>query len=61
MLDLMRQACTTSGFFVITNHGISKNLADAALEQCRKLFSLSDDQKLSLKSEALFTVRPAFT
>lgn len=57
MLDLIHKACTTSGFFVIKNHGIEDDLLEAALSHCKALFALPEDKKIALKSDVLFTVR----
>lgn len=60
VLDQVREASTTTGFFLIRNHGISKDLADAALANCEALFKLPEDKKLSLKSETIFVVSVSF-
>ncbi|KAK4503953.1 hypothetical protein PRZ48_004868 [Zasmidium cellare] len=50
--EQIRQACVTSGFFYITNHGIDKQACQGVLHQAKRLFKdLSRDQKeaISLK------------
>lgn len=44
--DAIHQACTTDGFFIIVNHGVSEDLCSKMLQQARLLFSeLSPDDK----------------
>lgn len=45
----VREACLNSGFFYITNHGISQELIDAAFEANRRIHQLSDAEKSAIK------------
>lgn len=53
----IREACTSSGFFQIANHGISKEAIDGVFAQADKLFhTLTKEQKdtLSIRHNKLF-------
>ena len=39
----------TIGFYVIVNHGVSRELMDNAYSALRRFFALSDEEKLKLK------------
>jgi isopenicillin N synthase-like dioxygenase len=39
---LLWQACTTSGFFYVADHGVDEELVQATFEQCRLVFSLPE-------------------
>ena len=41
----IRAACTETGFFYITNHGIAEELCVAAFESTRRYFSLSAEAR----------------
>ena len=42
----IHQACTTTGFFYLANHGVSSALCDNVLEQARHMFTtLTEEQK----------------
>ncbi|KXS13748.1 putative 2OG-Fe(II) oxygenase family oxidoreductase [Gonapodya prolifera JEL478] len=47
----IRSACTTSGFFQITNHTMDAALVAKAFEYSRKFFSLPLDSKLAAKGQ----------
>ena len=55
--DLLHEACTSSGFFVIKNHGISPGLRADVLQKCQQFFSLPEDKKLKQKTDELYLVR----
>lgn len=40
LVDQIRAACITQGFFQLVNHGVSSNLQDSILEQSRAVFAL---------------------
>lgn len=44
----IRSACEQNGFFVITNHGVSRDLQRKMFEQARFFFDLPLDQKLAV-------------
>ena len=53
----IRDACTTSGFFQISNHGITQDAANGVLAQAENFFhNLSQEQKenLSIRHNKLF-------
>ena len=56
VLEKVRRVCTSTGFTILRNHGISQELLDAALANCEALFSLPQEKKESLQSDAAFTV-----
>ncbi|KAI1770360.1 Clavaminate synthase-like protein [Hypoxylon cercidicola] len=45
VVEDVRQACVTSGFFQIVNHGISKELQGAVLKAAETFFALSLEEK----------------
>ncbi|KAH8731815.1 hypothetical protein GQ44DRAFT_766870 [Phaeosphaeriaceae sp. PMI808] len=48
----IRKACTTSGFFYITNHGVSQSARDGILKQAKRFFDeLSVGQKEELHTK----------
>ncbi|KAJ1393553.1 Oxoglutarate/iron-dependent dioxygenase [Sesbania bispinosa] len=47
-VNLLKQACTDSGFFYLVNHGISQDLMDQVFAQSKKLFTLPLNQKMKL-------------
>lgn len=55
--DQIREACTTSGFFQISNHGITQPAITGVLEQAEKFFhDLTPEQKdaLNIRHNELF-------
>ncbi|KAI9733893.1 MAG: hypothetical protein M1834_002548 [Cirrosporium novae-zelandiae] len=51
ILGPMRQACLDHGFFLITGHGVSRELQDRVFKQSRRFFDLPLEQKLELSEE----------
>jgi isopenicillin N synthase-like dioxygenase len=49
--DSIHHACTSVGFFVIVNHGVSAELCSSMLHQARLLFDLSDDDKEDISAK----------
>ncbi|KAL3909504.1 MAG: hypothetical protein SGILL_008063 [Bacillariaceae sp.] len=49
--DSIHHACTTSGFFIIVNHGVSEELCTNIMQQARSLFSLSEKDKQAISVE----------
>jgi len=47
----IRDACTTSGFFQITGHGIPESLQDRTFRAAKALFALPDDEKRDLSGK----------
>ncbi|XP_061371131.1 2-oxoglutarate-Fe(II) type oxidoreductase hxnY-like [Gastrolobium bilobum] len=47
-VNLLKQACTDSGFFYLVNHGISQDLMDEVFAQSNKLFTLPLNEKMKL-------------
>ncbi|XP_071686471.1 azadirone synthase LFS-like [Rutidosis leptorrhynchoides] len=44
----LKQACMDSGFFYITNHGISEDFMDQVFNESKKFFDLPLEQKMKL-------------
>jgi isopenicillin N synthase-like dioxygenase len=54
--DQIRKACTTSGFFYIANHGVSKHARDGILQQSKRFYdemSLEQKEELHIKKSKL--------
>ncbi|KAI1341273.1 hypothetical protein F5Y15DRAFT_29429 [Xylariaceae sp. FL0016] len=49
----VKEACITSGFFQVVNHGIDKQLQDRVFEASKAFFALPLDEKKALKHPAL--------
>lgn len=49
VVDAVRLACTTSGFFQLTSHGIEPEIRDAMFSGSKALFDLPFDQKKALR------------
>ncbi|XP_076951043.1 azadirone synthase LFS-like [Bidens hawaiensis] len=47
-VSLLKQACMDSGFFYVTNHGISQELMDQVFGQSKHFFDLPLDEKMKL-------------
>ncbi|XP_076951045.1 azadirone synthase LFS-like isoform X2 [Bidens hawaiensis] len=47
-VSLLKQACMDSGFFYVTNHGISQELMDQVFAQSKNFFDLPLDEKMKL-------------
>ncbi|KIW70614.1 hypothetical protein PV04_02868 [Phialophora macrospora] len=47
----IRVACTTSGFFLITGHGIPESLQGRVLAAAKAVFALPDDEKRKLSGK----------
>ncbi|CAD7697646.1 unnamed protein product [Ostreobium quekettii] len=45
---VVRQACTTLGFFKVANHGVPQALVDAFFEHCHRLFALPIAEKMAM-------------
>jgi isopenicillin N synthase-like dioxygenase len=50
VVEEIKHACKTSGFFQIVNHGIPQALQREVLEAATKLFTLPQSEKLKLRS-----------
>ncbi|KIV85155.1 hypothetical protein PV11_00887 [Exophiala sideris] len=53
----IREACLTTGFFQISNHGVTKEAMDGVLKQAERYFhDLTEEQKLAMhiKNSSLF-------
>ncbi|KAK4790798.1 hypothetical protein SAY86_031211 [Trapa natans] len=48
-VELVRVACSTHGFFQVTNHGIDRNLIGAAYDAVESVFRLPWNKKMSIK------------
>jgi len=48
VVNRIRAACTTSGFFQVTGHGIPETLRDAVLNAAKAVFDLPHEEKLKL-------------
>jgi isopenicillin N synthase-like dioxygenase len=48
VLDEIRKACLSTGFFLIAGHGISKELQQAAFDAAKKFFDLDYNEKKKL-------------
>ncbi|GLC72573.1 hypothetical protein PLESTF_001266100 [Pleodorina starrii] len=44
----VRAACTSSGFFYVSNHGVPQSLVDETFQQQRQLFGLPLEHKMAL-------------
>ncbi|KAI1498976.1 Clavaminate synthase-like protein [Biscogniauxia marginata] len=53
IVDKVRQACATSGFFQIVNHGVPKELQLAVLRASKVLFALPLEEKEKLRHPTL--------
>ncbi|KAI8628425.1 Clavaminate synthase-like protein [Xylariaceae sp. FL1651] len=53
VVRLVREACVTSGFFQIVNHGIPKELQQAVFRASEALFSLPLEEKRKLRHPTL--------
>lgn len=51
VVDQIRDACATSGFFQITGHGIPQSLRTQVFDAAKLLFSLPDDEKRRLSGK----------
>ena len=49
----VRNACLSSGFMYITNHGISKKVTDDVIQAAKDIFSLPLKTKLKIHDEEL--------
>lgn len=48
----VRRACTTVGFFYVSNHGVSEALIHDMFDQQRQIFALPTEQKMKLLQDA---------
>ncbi|KAI0021825.1 2og-Fe oxygenase family protein [Xylariomycetidae sp. FL0641] len=53
VVDEVREACVTSGFFQIVNHGISRDLQQAVLRVSEAFFALPFEEKRKLQHPTL--------
>ncbi|KAI1453440.1 Clavaminate synthase-like protein [Annulohypoxylon moriforme] len=53
VVEDVRQACATSGFFQITNHGLSKELQDSVFKAAETFFNLPLEEKEKLRVPVL--------
>ncbi len=58
ILNQLQEACLSSGFFVLKNHGIPSELRATVLANCKQFFDLPEERKLQYKSETMYVVRP---
>jgi isopenicillin N synthase-like dioxygenase len=45
----VQSACSTSGFFLISNHGVSEDTIARSFEENKKFFALPEEQKTKIK------------
>ena len=50
----VRAACIDSGFFYVRDHGVPKELIDAAFDANRRLFALPVEEKMKLLADGNF-------
>lgn len=48
VVNRIRAACTTSGFFQVTGHGVSESLREGVLNAAKTVFDLPYEEKLKL-------------
>lgn len=53
IIEDVRQACVTTGFFSLVGHGVPKELRDRLFTAAEKLFSLPLEEKKSLKHSVM--------
>ncbi|KAI1374480.1 Clavaminate synthase-like protein [Hypoxylon crocopeplum] len=53
VVEDVRRACVTSGFFQIVNHGLPKKLQDAVFKAAETLFALPLEEKKKLRAPVL--------
>ncbi|KAI1411034.1 Clavaminate synthase-like protein [Hypoxylon sp. FL1857] len=53
VVEEVRQACVTSGFFQIVNHGVSKELRDNIIKAAETFFALPLEEKKKLRPPVL--------
>ena len=53
VVKLIRHACTTSGFFVVSHHGVPADVTRQCFEQNQRFFALPDDQKSQIRVNRL--------
>ncbi|OTB02186.1 hypothetical protein M426DRAFT_322895 [Hypoxylon sp. CI-4A] len=53
VVEEVRQACVTSGFFQIVNHGVSKGIRDAVFKAAETFFALPLEEKKRLRPPML--------
>lgn len=51
VVNQIRLACSTSGFFQIVGHGISQTMQDSVLDASKALFTLPEEEKLKMKGK----------
>lgn len=51
VIEQIRQACASSGFFQLTGHGIPEALQRQAFAAARSFFSLPDEEKRQLRGK----------
>src|SRR6266404_4060114 len=51
VIDAIRAACLSKGFFYIANHGIAPSLIDAVLRESRNFFDLPLTERLKVRRE----------
>jgi isopenicillin N synthase-like dioxygenase len=52
IVEDVRQACTTTGFFQLVGHGVPRSLQDAILQGAERLFSLPAEEKEKMSKTA---------
>lgn len=45
----LQSACSTSGFFLISNHGVPEDIIARSFEENKKFFALPEEQKAKIK------------
>jgi isopenicillin N synthase-like dioxygenase len=49
----VEHACSTSGFFMISNHGVPEDVIARAFEENKKFFALPEEEKAKIKVNKL--------
>lgn len=49
IVQTVLEACTTAGFFVVSNHGVAQHITDHMFQQNAQFFALPDDEKAKIR------------
>ena len=49
VVDTVLSACTTAGFFVVSNHGVPQATTQQMFQQNAEFFALPDGEKLKIR------------
>lgn len=60
ILNQIKDACNTRGFFIVTNHGVSMDVIHRCEKECKRLFDLEPCEKMSVARKPTYEISSGY-